>query len=78
MNMDIRKKQIRTIYPSDPTVINPAVTNFANLVTDTLYIQNADGKTYSPVGSTLVERYINDFLTSSFLPSASIRTDLYN
>lgn len=76
--MDIRKKQIRTIYPSDPTVINPAVTNFANLVTDTLYIQNADGKTYSPVGSTLVERYINDFLTSSFLPSASIRTDLYN
>lgn len=75
--MDIRKQQIRTIYPSDPTIINSAVTNFANLVTSTLYIKN-DDNTYSPVGSTLVERYINDFLTSSFLPSSGISTDLYN
>lgn len=76
--MDIRKQQIRTIYPSDPTIINSAVTNFANLATSTLYIKNADGINYSPVGSAIAERYINDFLTSSFLPSASISTDLYN
>lgn len=76
--MDIRKQQIRTIYPSDPTIINSAVTNFANLATSTLYIKNADGATYSPVGSAIAERYINDFLTSSFLPSAAISTDVYN
>lgn len=76
--MDIRKQQIRTIYPSDPTIINSAVTNFANLATSTLYIKDADGTTYLPVGSSIAERYINDFLTSSFLPSANISTDLYN
>lgn len=76
--MDIRKQQIRTIYPSDPTIINSAVTNFVNLATSTLYKKEDDG-TYSPIGSSIAERYINDFLTSSFLPSASLTTnELYN
>lgn len=76
--MDIRKQQIRTIYPSDPTIINSAVTNFVNLETSTLYKKEDDG-TYSPIGSSIAERYINDFLTSSFLPSASLTTnELYN